>query len=61
MIPVFQAAVDFRRPSPEKSPVELSKNTPTGLSGRGKEFVTDLTQWFGQIQQTGQDALILWW
>jgi len=61
MIPIFQAAADFRRTLPEGYPEELTKKMATGLSDAGKEFVLDLINWFGQIQQAGQDALILWW
>jgi hypothetical protein len=31
------------------------------LSDTGKKFVGDLIKWFGQIQQAGKDAFILWW
>ena len=61
MIPVFQAAADFKRSLPEGYPEELAKTTATSLSEAGKEFALDLVKWFGQIQQAGQDALILWW
>jgi hypothetical protein len=61
MIPVFQAAVDFKRVLPEGYPEELTKKMATGLSEDGKAFVLDLTKWFGQIQRAGQDAFILWW
>jgi hypothetical protein len=61
MIPVFQAAADFRRTLPEGYPEELTKTMATGLSDAGKPFVLDLIKWFGKIQATGQDAFILWW
>jgi hypothetical protein len=61
MIPVFQAAASFRRTLPEGYPEELTKKMVTSLSDAGKEFVLDLIKWFGQIQQAGQDAFILWW
>jgi hypothetical protein len=61
MIPVFQAAREFQRALPEGYPEELTKKMATGLSDAGKEFVLDLIKWFGQIQQVGQDALIIWW
>jgi len=61
MIPVFQAAADFKRPLPEGYPEELTKKMVTGLSEGGKDFVADLINWFGQIQRAGQDAFILWW
>ena len=61
MIPVFQAAADFRRPLPEGYPEELTTKMMTGLSEGGKEFVADLIKWFDQIQRSGQDAFLLWW
>lgn len=61
MVPVFQAAADFRRTLPEDIPEELAKTMATSLSEAGKEFILDLIRWFGQIQQAGQDAFILWW
>jgi hypothetical protein len=61
MIPVFQAAADFRRTLPKDYPEELTKKMATGLSDASKEFVLDLIKWFGQIQQAGQDAFIFWW
>jgi hypothetical protein len=61
MIPVLQAAADFRRALPEGYPEELTKKMATGLSEDGKAFVLDLIKWFGKIRQAGQDAFILWW
>ncbi len=61
MIPIFQAAADFRRTLPEGYPEELTKKMATSLSDASKEFVLDLIRWFGRIQQAGQDAFILWW
>jgi hypothetical protein len=61
VVPVFQAAADFRRPLPEGYPEEATKQMRTGLSDSGKEFIGDLIEWFSRIQQAGQDAFILWW
>jgi hypothetical protein len=61
MIPVFQAAADFKRPLPKGYPAEARKKMRRGLSDSGKEFIGDLIKWFSQIQQAGQDAFILWW
>lgn len=61
MIPVFQAAADFKRTLPEGYPEELTKKMTTSLSVTGKEFVLDLIRWFSQIHEAGQDAFILWW
>jgi hypothetical protein len=61
MIPVFQAAADFKRALPEGYPEEYTKTMATSLSDASKEFVLNLVRWFGQIQQAGQDAFILWW
>jgi hypothetical protein len=61
MIPVFQAAADFRRTLPEGIPEEFAKTIATSLSDAGKEFLLDLIRWFEQIQQAGQDVFILWW
>jgi hypothetical protein len=61
MIPVFQAAADFKRALPEGYPKEVANKMATGLSDGGKAFVLDLIKWFGQIQQAGQDAFVIWW
>jgi hypothetical protein len=61
MIPVLQAAADFRRPPPKGNPEGAMKTMRMGLSDSGKEFIGDLVEWFSQIQQAGQDAFILWW
>jgi hypothetical protein len=60
MVPVFQAAADFKRPLPKGYSQEARKKMRTGLSEGGKKFIGDLTNWFSQIQQAGQDAFILW-
>jgi hypothetical protein len=60
MVPVFQAAADFKRPLPKGYPQAARKKMRTGLSDGGKVFIGDLIKWFGQIQQAGQDAFILW-
>ncbi len=61
MIPVFQAAAEFNRPSPAGFPQEAVKQMATGLSPSGKKFIGNLIRWFEQIQQAGQDAFIVWW
>jgi hypothetical protein len=61
MVPVFQAAADFKRPLPKGYPQGARKKMRTGLSEGGKAFIGDLIKWFSQIQQAGQDAFILWW
>jgi hypothetical protein len=61
MIPVFQAAADFKRSLPKDYPEEARKKMRMGLSDGGKEFIGGLIKWFSQIQQAGQDAFILWW
>ena len=61
MIPVFRAAVDHKRAVPEGFPEEVTSKMVTSLSEGGKEFLRDLINWFGQIQDAGQDAFILWW
>jgi hypothetical protein len=61
MIPVFQAAADFKRPLPEGMPAEVAGKFQTGLLESGKEFIGDLIKWFTQLQESGQDAFILWW
>jgi len=60
MIPVFQAAADFKRTLPDNIPEEHARTIATELTDQGKVFLRDLGKWFGQIQQAGQDALILW-
>jgi hypothetical protein len=60
MIPVFQAAADFKRPLAKGYPKGAMKKMKMGLSDSGKEFINDLIKWFSQIQQAGQDAFILW-
>lgn len=60
MIPVFQAAADFQRALPEGIPDEYARTMVTCLSDGSKQFVQVLIKWLGQIQQTGQDAFILW-
>jgi hypothetical protein len=61
LLPVFCAAADFQRPLPKGYSEEALKKMRTGLSDGGKEFIGDLIEWFGQIQQAGQDTFILWW
>ncbi|MDB5338640.1 MAG: hypothetical protein JWN70_4259 [Planctomycetaceae bacterium] len=61
MVPVLQAATDFKRPLPEGIPAELVQKMTTELSEGAKEFVAELINWFRQIEQAGQDAFILWW
>ncbi|MEI8383696.1 MAG: hypothetical protein WCJ09_26515 [Planctomycetota bacterium] len=61
MIPVFQAAADFQRTLPEGIPDEYARTMVACLSDGSKQFTQDLVNWFGQIQQAGQDAFILWW
>lgn len=61
MIPVFQAAIDYRRTLPEGYPEELTRQMAASLSDVGKQFASDLIRWFGKIHQAGQDAFILWW
>lgn len=61
MIPVFQAAGDFKRALPKGVPDELARTMVTGLAEGSKAFALDLVNWFGQIQRSGQDAFILWW
>jgi hypothetical protein len=60
MVPVFQAAADFKRPLPKSYSAEARKKMRTSLSDGGKKFIGDLIRWLGQIQQAGQDAFILW-
>ena len=61
MVPVFQAAADFKRPLPKGYSEEAMKKMRMSLSEGGKKFVGDFIKWFNQIQQAGQDAFILWW
>ena len=60
MIPVFQAASDFKRQLPASYSDEAKGRMKTELSESGKEFIADLVNWFGQIQRSGQDVFILW-
>jgi hypothetical protein len=60
MIPVYQAAADFKRTLAEAYPEEFRKERES-LSEGGKKFIGDLIKWLGQIQQAGQHAFILWW
>ena len=60
MVPVFQAAADFKRPLPKGYSEEARKKIRTSLSDGGKAFIGDLIRWFSQLQQAGQDAFILW-
>jgi hypothetical protein len=61
LIPVFRAAAEFKRPLPKGYSEEALRKIRTELSDGGKAFIGDLIRWFGQIQQAGQDALIIWW
>jgi hypothetical protein len=61
IIPVFQAAEQFKRSLPDNLPEDYRAKMRTSLSEGGKEFIGDLITWFSQIQQAGQDAFILWW
>jgi hypothetical protein len=62
MIPVFRAAAEYSRPLPEGFSEEALKQLPPPtLSAGGKRFIGDLIKWFGQIQQAGQEAFIVWW
>ncbi len=67
MVPVFQAAAEFQRPYPKsfdaaqgEARERLLRSYKTSLSEGGKAAATALGRWFGQIQQAGQDAFILW-
>lgn len=61
MIPVFQAAADFKRIFPEEYPEAYTKNMDTTLSKGSSDFVLDLVNWLEKLHQAKQDALILWW
>ncbi len=61
IIPVLQAALDFKRPLPEGAPEEYLKTIKTELSPTGKQFVQDLITWFKEITEAGQDAFIMWY
>jgi hypothetical protein len=61
IIPVFQAAEQFKRTLPENLPENYQAKVRTSLSEGGKQFIGDLIKWFGAIQRAGQDAFILWW
>jgi hypothetical protein len=61
IVPVFQAAEQFKRSLPDNLPEDYRAKMKTGLSEGGKQFIGDLIKWFSAIQQAGQDAFILWW
>jgi hypothetical protein len=61
IIPIFQAALEFEGPVPDNIPDHLKDRVQTHLSEGAKRFLGDLIKWFGQIQQAGQDAFIMWW
>jgi hypothetical protein len=61
IIPVFQAAQQFKRSLPDNLPEDYRAKMKTTLSEGGKQFIGDLIKWFGAIQSAGQDAFILWW
>jgi hypothetical protein len=57
LLPSLQSALEFER----KLPPEYGPQFLRSLSKDGKAFVSDLLKWFGQIHQSGQDALVYWW
>ena len=61
IVPVFQAAEQFKRSLPDNLPEEHRAKMRTSLSEGGKQFIGDLIKWFSAIQRAGQDAFILWW
>jgi hypothetical protein len=60
IVPVFQAAEQFKRSLPDKLPEDYRAKMRTSLSEGGKHFIGDLIKWFSAIQRAGQDAFILW-
>lgn len=60
MLPVFQQAIDFRRPFPEGYPEEMREKMTQCLSQSCKEYLRDLIEWFGEIEQAGHDTFIYW-
>ena len=61
IIPVFQAAEQYKRSVPDNLPEDYKAKLRTSLSEGGKQFIGDLIKWFSAIQRAGQDAFILWW
>jgi hypothetical protein len=61
IVPVFEAVVDYERPVPEGRPDYPKSTVKTRLSEGPRQFAQDLSKWFGQIKEAGQDAFILWW
>jgi hypothetical protein len=61
IVPVFQAAEQYKRSLPDNLPEDYKAKIRTSLSVGSKQFIGDLIKWFGAIQQAGQDAFILWW
>jgi hypothetical protein len=61
IIPVFQAAEQFKRSLPDNLPDDYRAKLKTSLSAGGKQFIGDLIKWFSAIQRAGQDAFVLWW
>ena len=57
LVSVFDTASNFERPVPEGFPKD---SIVTSLSEDAKKFTLDLSEWFGQIQRAGQDALVMW-
>jgi hypothetical protein len=60
IIPVFGAAIDFKRELPNFIPDDARGQYRTSLSSGSRDFLSDLTKWFKQIQQAKQDTFILW-
>jgi hypothetical protein len=61
IVPVLQAAADYERPVPEGLPEFRKSTLKTRLSDDARQFAQELSRWFGQIKEAGQDAFILWW
>jgi hypothetical protein len=60
MIPAFRDAIAYRRQFPEGYPEEMRQQFTQCLSQSSKEYLQDLIEWFGEIQDAGQDAFVLW-
>lgn len=60
IIPVFQAAEQFKRSLPDNLPEDYRAQIRTTLSDDGKQFIGDLIKWFSAIHRAGQDAFIMW-
>lgn len=61
MIPMLQAANDFKRTLPKGCPEEMASTMMLCLSDGSSKFAERLIGWFSAIQREGQDAFILWW